>query len=524
MTDDHYLQACLSAPITADLGRRTITGRLVPWGELGNTSAGPTMFAAGSVEVPDDPVRVKLLRDHDTTAPVGHAVALDDGTDGLYGTFRVPEGDDGDRALLEASDRLRDGLSVGVRLVDAERDDAGVLQVAASFLMEVSQVALPAFDNARTLAVVASATAPPLEGTPAMTTTDTTTAADDQAPADVAADTTPAVTAAAQVPPARRTAQPSLDLRGVAGLIAAANRNEIPMGELRAALSKSTTAEVAGIVPDAYTGELVGLIDPGRPTLNAIRGRNLPPAGMRVTYPAFEIDATDPDAPVTKSGKVDKQATQLTEIASGAFEIELKSADVLTYAGGNQMSLQATQRSDPSAIQALLEALAIHYGTVTNQAVVTALLATATDATGALDADAKVVDIFAALIGGLAPMSTPNGPLFASIAWDLVPTFIKTTDADRPAFWNGAVNFGSMTPTTSADGLTVVVDRSLPAGTALLGSSLGATWWENSAAPAEVRVVDVSTLAVDVALYGYGALTLEYPKAFAKVVIPAAAP
>lgn len=496
------IQAHRIAEVTASLERRTISGQLVPWDTIGHTSAGPTRFAAGSVELPADLSRVKLLRDHDASSPIGYLVDAHDTGTGLYGTFRVPETAAGDLALLEAAEKLRDGLSVGVQLVDYSRSP-DALEVASSTLSEVSQVALPAFDDARALQVAASLDAEPepipTEPTPTPDPEGTETMTDQPIEA---AETVEVLTAAAPVPHSPRNATRSFDLNAAASLIASANRGELTISEVRAALGGSTSADIDGIVPPAYVGEIVGLINPGRPTVNAIRNRALPAAGMKVTYPAWGTKPT-----------VDEQLTELTEVDSTAATITLEEVSVRTWAGANELSLQAIDRSDPSAIRAVIEALSVSFGRKTNAAVVSDIITAAGAATTV--GSTSPIDVVSGLIGALDFEATPAGPLFLAIAPDLLPAWISLADADRPAFWDGRVQFGSMTPTMSADGLTVYLERDLPAGHALLGSSLGATWWERPGQPVEIRAVDVSILGVDLGVYGYGALSVEYPGAFA---------
>lgn len=141
------------APTTTSEADRTITGMLVPYGPAGMTTGGLLTFAKGSIAW-SDPKRVKLLREHDQGDVLGYATELDDRDDGLYGTFHVPEGDNGDRALAEASNGLRDAFSVGVQLDDAtqvalRRARPGVATAAKGQLRETSQVSVPAFDDAR---------------------------------------------------------------------------------------------------------------------------------------------------------------------------------------------------------------------------------------------------------------------------------------------------------------------------------------------------------------------------------------
>ena len=72
-------------------------------------------------------------------------------------------------------------------------------------------------------------------------------------------------------------------------------------------------------------------------------------------------------------------------------------------------------------------------------------------------------------------------------------------------------------PTLNAGGLDMFVEPSLPAGTMIGGSKAAATVHKSAGAPAELRVLDVALLGMDVAVYGYLAVTVEYPKAIAKM-------
>ncbi len=58
------------AVTAADTIKRTITGTIVTWNEQGNTSVGPTIFAADSIEIKP----VKLLLEHDRTRPIGKMI------------------------------------------------------------------------------------------------------------------------------------------------------------------------------------------------------------------------------------------------------------------------------------------------------------------------------------------------------------------------------------------------------------------------------------------------------------------
>jgi hypothetical protein len=76
-----------SSPITAaDSGRRIIAGRIVTFGEVGHTSAGPTVFEPGSITFGED---VHLMFEHDTTRPIGRSAQLTETPEGIDGVFRI---------------------------------------------------------------------------------------------------------------------------------------------------------------------------------------------------------------------------------------------------------------------------------------------------------------------------------------------------------------------------------------------------------------------------------------------------
>lgn len=152
------LQLAAPSAATSSPSAREITGLCVPYGPAGNSSVGQITFASGSIALPETIGRVKLLLQHDPERVLGYATSLTDTPEGLLGTFAVAEGPAGDLALQEVADGRRDGLSVGVRLSDESYTalvdklwDGDTSPTAVSgALLEVSQVSIPAFEDART--------------------------------------------------------------------------------------------------------------------------------------------------------------------------------------------------------------------------------------------------------------------------------------------------------------------------------------------------------------------------------------
>jgi len=145
------------ARFSVDVGQRIIAGLALPYGRIAVRNGNRFRFAASSLRW-SDLRRVKLLRDHDYSQAVGHAIQLTETPDGVQMQFRVARGIEGDRVLALAEDGVLDGLSVGVdfeRVAD-DPENAGVHLVHLAALREVSITAMPAFDDARVTSLAAS--------------------------------------------------------------------------------------------------------------------------------------------------------------------------------------------------------------------------------------------------------------------------------------------------------------------------------------------------------------------------------
>ena len=183
-------EPCRSSPAPPGPGSRrtrparTITGMVVPWGSYARVSTGQTVaFARGSLSLSD---RSKLVLDHDPSQPVAVFQSSTDTDQGLEATWRVPAGDRGDQILAEASDGLRDGLSVAADVTASDDRDEGTWVTSARG-RHVALLSEPAFDNARVSSVAAASQ--PTGAT--MTVTETPT------PANVAVEADPVTLTAA---------------------------------------------------------------------------------------------------------------------------------------------------------------------------------------------------------------------------------------------------------------------------------------------------------------------------------------
>ena len=116
----------------SDTERRIIAGKIAPYGEVGNTSAGAVVFAEGSIAIPDVS-RVKLLMSHENSKPIGRMQSMKSDKSGVYASFKISESSRGTDAILLAQEQLMSGLSVGVE-VTASKPQKDYLLVTAAVL------------------------------------------------------------------------------------------------------------------------------------------------------------------------------------------------------------------------------------------------------------------------------------------------------------------------------------------------------------------------------------------------------
>jgi hypothetical protein len=462
--------------------QRTIRGIAVPWDQVGTVSDGTRVrFLPGSLDAAGRP-SVRL--GHDGPA-IGRVASASSSDAGLSTEVRVSRTRDGDEALVLASDGVLGMFSIGADPTEFSHDEDGTLVVAAADWHHLALLDRGAFSGAVVTTVAAQ------EGA-TMTITE-------PAPPAVAA-TEPVVTAAPAVVPvtAAAPAAPPLTLARIAHLVAGANRGEISTeavkATLAAALTNVTSTNVGAIVPPIYRAELTAIVDHGTPLLNVLGDQTLPASGMSIEFPEWTTKPT-----------TGLQATEKSQIVSTAVAMNLKTAPIVTLAGGNDLSLQSVERSSPSFLEAYLRAAAVDWGRKAEAYVLSILTPLAeVVAPGA----GTFLDRVQLLMASLDPNATPAGPLFVAMSYDVAMPLISVKQTDAPGWWDGSISFGSMTPNVNADGLNIVVDWNLPAKTMLAGSTQAATVHKSAGAPTDIRV------------YGYLSVTVEYPGAISVMTLP----
>ena len=492
-----------SAPITAaNVADKTITGIVVPFGKAGATSMGPVVFELGSInEI--DPASVKLLLEHDNRRPIGRATNFEITPGGINGTFKIAETTAGADALIEASEGLRDGLSIGA-MIDAHEIRDGIIHVTSARMIETSLVTSPAFDDARVTQVAASE---PEESETPETIEEIEMSEQPIEEVEVASDVEASKVEASHFGSPIFTqprALPELTAGQYATKMLEAQRGNRDAQEFLTAAGEATTSNNAGLIPVPFLREVIGVVDSSRPFVDSITRAALPAAGMSFRIPRF---VTLPTV---------EETAELATPSDTATVIDDLTVDVVKFAGQQRVSIELLERSDPSYLDELLRGLAASYAQQTDlyaftEGVVgcgasggTGYVAAIADATAdsaavmRFNPDRLLVGAtrYAALLGAV---DGSGRPLFNAVG----PT---SNAAGTNVFSRGNVM-----------GLDLVVDYNIGATNILAYPSAYATFYESGTAQVRVNVID--TMTVEIAVYGFVALANKYPPAIRAITV-----
>lgn len=499
-------------PLTAETGRRQITGLVVPFGVYGNTSAGRVKVRPGAIRLPEDLSRVKLLNRHSDDrraafASVGHAISAEVTDVGVVMTFSVSDGPDGDRVLAEAMDKTNDGLSVELINVQTHGDE-----VAAGDMSAVAAVPMPAWSDSRVTSVAAADHSEPLTAatdphghdgpnqeeempeteTVAADQADGTETETDATEAE-ATETNEQLTAAAQVPAFHASPRraPGQALDRLFAAVAAVNAGHMSP-ELTAALADITYGAGPFADQPAYVGELwegVPYVRRFVPLLNQRTLTSMKLKGWKWTTPP-EVDDYDGDKAAIPSNEVvlDEAEATATRLAGG------HDIDRAYYDFGNREVIESYYRHMANSYAKKSDALAL-------AAIVAAAgAASATVGTDLLDAVAIGVDEIDAATGATATfalVNTADRRALLSIGANDVPAYLREILKIDPA------NF--------------VASPSVAAGTVIVGAKPFMDHAELPGSPIRVSAVNIPNGGNDEAVFGYRATLLNDADGVAKV-------
>lgn len=485
-------------PVQATAADRTIAGIACPFGEVGHTSAGPVTVTAGAIRVPSNLRSVKLFREHGRTHPLGYATTATETAEGLRMSFHAAATPDGDAALVEASEGVRDALSVELDNVAIDADG----RVTSADLTGVALTSVPAFPGARLVASQATGEDNDDDDDDGAPDQDAENSDADGAAAGAQEGGTVVVNApaggtgaGAPAVGASRVRAGRTRARGLS-LDAAMRRVVRQVGSspdaaaLNAALSDITppndTSDGAFIRPQ-WIDELWTPIDLRRPYANSIQTGVL--TGMKVLGWKWGT------RPV-----VGPYAGNKAPIPSGPVTFGPAEADAYRHAGGWDVDRIFIDLGDASILSSILSAAAQDYALKLEATIGDLLLTEATPAA------AEDLPSALAVIGSTLGAAGAR-PSFVSMSADLWAGYLNLSTSDAP-WWLTSGNTSSpdvVDGTTTPLGLRIFTDPGLPAGTVLGGDRRAATHYEPRGNPFRVQAVNIPNGGVDIGVFGYAA-------------------
>jgi HK97 family phage major capsid protein len=493
--------------LAADTETRVIRGMVVPFGKVGNTSAGAVSFEFGAFnEIKAE--NIILNREHVSTNVLGRGIAGSEEITpaGINMAFKIAPTTAGTDALIEAAEGLRPSFSIEAS-ADEYTIDKGVMKVSKATLTAVAHVTRPAFVDANILEVAASEDD---EETPETTEAAAEenqegTTMENENPEVEAAEVeavTPVVQAAAPIRTAPRS--PIVDSASyLEHTIKAAMGNHDSVTYVKAADESTTTNTGLTLAP--HLTEFISDTIFGRPTIDAISGGALPASGMSFTLP--RLTQAPSVAAVAEEG--DPFGTAMTS--------DFITVDVAKYAGASIVSYELIDRSSPAFLTELLRELSSAYAKATDLAVVTALLSGGTDATE-VAGDADGLQSFIATESAAAYAGSGNfarNLVANSTNWAAImgyqdgaqrPLYMASAPQNAPGAVNGTSIVGNVL------GTSLYVDPHIGSGAdegMILIAPEAATWYESPVR--QVRAEAIGTGQIEISLYGYGAIALKKP-------------
>ena len=493
-----------SADLEASESRRIIAGKIVPFGdEIGNTSAGKVIFEAGSIKI-DEPTKVKLLLEHDPKQPIGRMKNVTEDSSGIFAEFKVSNTTRGTDSLIEASENLRSGLSVGVEVIKGI-NKGGVYRVSAARLMEVSLVQAAAFKSAEVTSVAASEseaesteTKTEKEEIVENTTPESVATEVVETPAVEAAEARPTVTAAVYTKP--RIA-PMTSAQYLSNQIKAA-RGDDEARQIILAADDSTSTNT-GLTLPAHLTDFVTTTFSGRPAFEAVTRAGAVP---QLSFTVPKMGTAPTTAAVAEGGAPSETGMTSTYDTITAAK----------YSSINRVSFELLDFSNPAFENLLVQEMRKGYEKATDAALIAAFTSSGTAATG-VAATAAGLQSFIAVESAAAYKGTggnfANKLVASTDQWAAINGYVD--GASRPLYSaQGQTQnaSGAVVPTSVVGnvlGTSLIVDHNIAVSgivdeSAFLVAPESVYVWESPTT--QLRVNVLTSGEVEINMYGYLAI------------------
>jgi HK97 family phage major capsid protein len=259
------------------------------------------------------------------------------------------------------------------------------------------------------------------------------------------------------------------------------------------------TSDSLGVIPDPIVGPVIDFIDAARPLVGVL---GTLPLTSQTFYRPFVAQHTA----VGLQGGTGLAAEEKTELTSQKMVINRKTVTAKTYGGYVNVSRQAIDFSNPSALDLVVNGLSQQYAIETEAAVGEALASTNTSAVayGATPTAAGVASAVWEAVATCYSVTKGSGRVMLAVAPDVLSTFgplfppVAPDNAQSPGFEAGRFNQGIM---GTIGAVPCVMSAGLAPGEAYVFSSAALELFEQRVGT--LQVVEPSVFGLQVAYAGY---------------------
>lgn len=441
--------------LTASVEDRTLTYKLLPFGEPGSTNVGKVIASKGSVTIPEDLNVLELNEEHNFQNQIGKFVRVEETDTHIEATVRIVNTSRGNDALVLASEGLRTGISVEIANPVIKGGN-----LLAGNLTGAGLVVRPAFANARLTASDMGETTPEKEPT-MENVSETLEATEDFSVVPSA--------------PVLSAGSAKTDL----GALTFEAFNAGGATAINAALADLKTTNDAGkaYIQDQEVGELWTARVAQRPLVNAV--------GVKPLTSLIQTGTKK-----TRTFAVADWAGNKVELPTGVFSTTRETWQAKAKAVAVDIAAELIEFGGEGVISELYAEAMDSYITQTESELLTYLGAQATAVTGVTSAIAAVDKASETLAGIGANLS------FVAVAPNVMGFLRGITSANAPWWLAAQSNVDLRNRSIDLGGITLVSNPALAAGTILAGDSRAVDYREGK--DIKFKALDVAHGGVDI--------------------------
>lgn len=259
------------------------------------------------------------------------------------------------------------------------------------------------------------------------------------------------------------------------------------------------TSDSLGVIPDPIIGPVIDWIDAARPLVSTL-------GTMPLNNATFYRPYVSQQPTVAVQGSAGGPGDEKSELTSQKMVIQRKTVTAKTYGGYVNVSRQAIDFSNPSALDLVVNGLGQQYAIETEAAVGDALASTNTAAVsyGAVPTANLVAAAVWDAVATCYSVTKGQGRVILAVAPDVLATFgplfppVSPETAQSPGFEAGRFNQGLM---GTIGAVPTVMSAGLGAGEAYVFSTAALELFEQRVGT--LQVVEPSVFGLQVAYAGY---------------------